>query len=81
MLSSGCQAAMRQHCVMHVCTASDGWCRRIENGWYSKSEQKEAILSFLSGRDTLVVLPMGYGKSLIYATLPLLFDKLKSVSL
>ena len=35
---------------------------------------REALLTFLSGRDTLVVLPTGYdGKSLIYATLPLVF--------
>ena len=40
-----------------------------------KDKQKEAILAFVSGRDTFVVLPTGYGKS--YAVLPLAFDKLK----
>ena len=42
-----------------------------------KEKQKEAILTFLSGRDTFMVLPTGYGKSLIYAMLPLVFDKIK----
>ena len=42
-----------------------------------KDKQKEAILAFISGRDTFVVLPTGYGKSSIYAVLPLVFDKLK----
>ena len=42
-----------------------------------KEKQREAILTFLSGRDTFVVLLTGYGKSLIYAMLPLVFDKLK----
>ena len=35
---------------------------------------REALLTFLSGRDTFVVLPTGCdGKSLIYAMLPLVF--------
>ena len=35
-----------------------------------KEKQREALLTFLSGRDTFVVLPTGYdGKSLIYAML------------
>ena len=39
-----------------------------------KEKQREAILTFLSGRDKCVVLPTGYdGKSLIYAMLPLVF--------
>jgi len=38
-------------------------------------EQAEAIESVLSGRDTLVVLPTGYGKSLIYQVPALLFDR------
>ena len=42
-----------------------------------KSKQRDAIESFLSGNDTLVVLPTGYGKSVIYAALPLIFDKLR----
>ena len=42
-----------------------------------KDKQKEAILAFVSGRDTFVVLPTRYGKSSIDAVLPLVFDKLK----
>lgn len=41
-----------------------------------KRHQKEAILSFLSGQDVFVLLPTGYGKSIIYAILQLLYDKL-----
>ena len=39
-----------------------------------KSKQLEAIERFLSKRDTYVVLPTGYGKSIIFVMLPLLFD-------
>ena len=39
-----------------------------------KEKQREALLTFLSGSDTFVVLPTGYdGRSLIYAMLPLVF--------
>jgi ATP-dependent DNA helicase RecQ len=38
-------------------------------------EQAEAVESVLSGRDTLVVLPTGYGKSLIYQLPALLFSR------
>ncbi len=44
-----------------------------------KEKQREAIEAFLQGRDTFVVLPTGYGKSLIYAILPLVFDRLKGM--
>ena len=44
-----------------------------------KEKQKEAVSTFLQGRDTFVALPTGYGKSLIYAILPLVFDKLKGM--
>ena len=39
-----------------------------------KPKQLEAVESFVSGKDTFVSLPTGYGKSVIFATLPLLFD-------
>ena len=39
-----------------------------------KPKQIEAIKSFKSGKDTFVSLPTGYGKSIIFAVLPLLFD-------
>ncbi len=38
-------------------------------------EQARAIEAVLSARDTLVVLPTGYGKSLIYQATALLFDR------
>ena len=36
-----------------------------------KPKQLEAVHTFMSGRDTFVSLPTGYGKSVIYAILPL----------
>ena len=42
-----------------------------------KDKQVAAMTSFLKGNDTFVSLPTGYGKSIIYAALPLAFDKLK----
>ena len=41
-----------------------------------KSKQKDAIVAFVLGNDTFVSLPTGYGKSVIFAMLPLVFDKL-----
>ena len=41
-----------------------------------KDKQEEAILTFLSGQDTFVSLPTGYGKSIIFGILPLVFDRL-----
>jgi len=41
-----------------------------------KQKQLDALWSFISGRDMFVALPTGYGKSVIFAVLPLLFDKL-----
>lgn len=46
-----------------------------------KEKQLEAILEFLSGKDVFVSLPTGYGKSLIYEILPLVFDILKGIIL
>ena len=63
-----------------LCTqnASKLWLQmqRFQRDWCGKSEgeTKETLLTFLSGRDTFVVLPTGYdGKSLIYAMLPLVY--------
>ena len=36
--------------------------------------RKKCVTEFLQGRDVLVVLPTGEGKSLCFATLPLCFD-------
>jgi len=41
-----------------------------------KPKQLEAVESFVSGKDTFVSLPTGYGKSIIFAILPLLCDLL-----
>ena len=42
-----------------------------------KPKQIDAIKSFVSDRDTFVTLPTGYGKSIIFAILPLLFNFLR----
>ena len=39
-----------------------------------KPKQFEAVYSFMSGHDTFVSLPTGYGKSIIYGVLPKAFD-------
>ena len=41
-----------------------------------KDKQEEAILAFLGGKYTFVSLPVGYGKSVIFGILPLLFDRI-----
>ena len=41
-----------------------------------KEKQREALEAFTSGHDMFVALPTGYGKSIIFGVLPLLFDKL-----
>ena len=42
-----------------------------------KDEQHKIVCSFISGRDVFGVLPTGFGKSLCYACLPLIFDKIE----
>lgn len=42
-----------------------------------KPLQREAIRAFVQGRDVFVSLPTGFGKSLCYALLPLVFDCLR----
>ena len=50
-------------------------------GLILEDKQIEAILSsFVQGYDTFVSLPTGYGKSMIYALLPSVFDKIKGLS-
>jgi len=39
-----------------------------------RTKQLEAIKEFVPGKGTFVCLPTGYGKSIIFAILPLLFD-------
>ena len=42
-----------------------------------KEKQKEALLTFISGKDVFVSLSTGYEKSIIYRILPLVYDTLK----
>ena len=44
------------------------------------AKQQEALVAFVSGKDTFVALPTGYGKSIIYAILPSVFDKIQGIS-
>ena len=41
-----------------------------------KTEQKQSLSNFIHCRDVFVVLPTGYGKSLCYGCLPLVFGEL-----
>ena len=41
-----------------------------------REKQMEALKPIVLHQDTFICLPTGYGKSLCYALLPLLFDKL-----
>ena len=42
-----------------------------------KAIQREAITRFVGGEDVFICLPTGFGKSLCYALLPLVFDYLR----
>ena len=44
---------------------------------YPKPAQVEAVTTFILGRDVFLSLPTGYGKSLCYSCLPLVFDMIK----
>ena len=39
-----------------------------------KEKQREALLRFCLGRDVFVSLPTGYGKSMIFGLLPMVFN-------
>ena len=45
-----------------------------------KEKQREAIKGFCLGKDVFVSLPTGYEKSLIFAAIPLIFDKMKGIN-
>ena len=40
-----------------------------------KEEQKRVITSILNGRDTVGILPTGFGKSIVFYVLPMLKEK------
>ena len=42
-----------------------------------KEKQVEAVKAFIGGSDVFVSLPTGYGKSVIYAVLPAVFDSFR----
>ena len=42
-----------------------------------KSKQLEAVVNFCNGKDVFVSFPTGYGKSIVYGILPLVFDKIR----
>ena len=41
-----------------------------------KGQQLEAMVVFMSRKDVFIVLPIGFGKSLIYAALPMAYNAL-----
>ena len=43
-----------------------------------KPEQKKAVSDFVNGRDVFVALPTGFGKSVCYGCLPVVYDILRS---
>ena len=59
-------------------TAEKAITRIIQKLGYSqlKPEQLKVIMEFICGKDVFAVLPTGFGKTLCYACLPLVFDEL-----
>ena len=45
-----------------------------------KPEQERVITEFVSGKDVFVCLPTGFGKSLCFTALPIVFDLIRSPS-
>ena len=48
--------------------------KSFEKLGFVSEEQRVAIKAFVNGRDVFVCLPTGFGKSLCYASLPVVFD-------
>ena len=48
-----------------------------ELGFQLKPKQIAAVKAFVEGKDVFVSLPTGYGKSIIYAILPIVYDKIR----
>ena len=71
---------------LQVMAVSDGDLERIIRDCGSrlgytnlKNKQIEAITSFIEGKETFIALPTGYGKSLVYAVLPIVFDIIRGI--
>ena len=47
--------------------------------FFLKKEQMQALSEYVKGKDVVVNLPTGYGKSLIYSLCPLVCDNLRNV--
>ncbi len=45
-----------------------------------KKEQMEVVVKFVTGNDVFAILPTGFGKSLCYACLPAVFNKLNGTN-
>ena len=50
-----------------------------EYGYQLRCKEDDSILAFTGGMDVFVSLPTGYGKSLCYSLLPLIYDKIRKV--
>ena len=57
------------------------WEKVVVTLWYTslKQEQKDAIKEFVKGHDVFVCLPTGFGKSLCYIILPMLYSLNKNI--
>ena len=54
-------------------------CCALRLGYPSvRTHQLSVVCQIIEGRDVFAVLPTGYGKSLCYALLPLVFDSLSN---
>lgn len=68
-----------------ICNAIETVLRNLkENGKISSSacirqQQKEAIINIIQSKDTLALLPTGFGKSWIYMLLPLIVQELRKI--
>lgn len=47
--------------------------------FFLKQEQMQALSEYVKGKDVVVNLPTGYGKSLIYSLCPLVCDNLRNI--
>ena len=57
-------------------------CNSVQELGYDRPrpDQLEAVLQFVNAQDTFISLPTESGKSLCFASLPLVFDKLREVT-